>query len=171
MAGCFTHHSSGPKFTYPPDIQQLCENARMDAKACIESNGQSVKFKRDLTVEKRPGEKAISGEWAWREPVWQGKWVCGLTWDKGRYYLCQIGCNPRTMGDINYGTVKHEIGHYIEMSNRADSGHNVIYKGCFQRWYGLDERGKGKMRTMEAELNGEKVVVDYFLDEDVEDAK
>ena len=165
LVGCHSNNSGNKiDFTYPDDISGMCHAERNEAKSCIESKIGIVKYKKDLVLEKRPGTKKISGEWVWSEPVWQNKLVSGLTWDKGDYYLIQVACNPKTMQEISSGVVRHEHGHYFLMSNFGEHGHNSLYSSCFLRWYDL--RGKGTMKTMETEINGEKVIIDYYDEQD-----
>lgn len=160
MSGCISNNSK-PNISYPSDIKGICEQARKDAESCIESKGKKASVNADIKLEKKPGEKRINGFWSWREPSWNGMWVTGLTWDKGGYYLIQVGCNPKNMQEIDATTVKHEHGHYFLMSNFKDYTHNPLYRSCFDGW--SDTGRQAKLMT----VKGEKVIVDFIEDADV----
>ncbi len=157
--GCNTT-SSKPKFSYPPDIKTMCDNARNDAVSCI----VGVKASKTLVLEKRPNCVKKYGHWAWQEPSIKNIWVLGATWKRGDGYYIQVSCNPKTLGEVNYGTVKHEHGHYLLWSNYNDPSHNPKYKGCFEGW------SEPRILTKSVIIGGEDVIIDYIeaIDEEAE---
>lgn len=158
-----TKSHKSPSFTYPAGLETLGNQARLEAKTCLDGvTGRSFDFKKSVVVERRSGEQKKSGEWMWREPKWNNAWVTGLTWDKGSYYLLQVAANPKNGSEVSYGVLKHEHGHYLLMSNLGDATHNPKYKGCFLRWYGTG----GALSHEEGEIDGEKVVVDVYTGEE-----
>lgn len=163
LVGCQSSGSSKKvSFKYPNDIHAICEKGRHDAKACIESKGTKLSYKKNLVLEKKPGTRKVGGEWVWKEPSLGNREVAGLTWDKGSHYLCQVACNPKTMNEVSSGVTKHEHGHYFLMSNFKNNTHDPMYKSCFLRWY--DIKGM-QLQCLSTEINGQQVVIDYFIED------
>ena len=160
VSGCSTT-SNKPKLSYPADIKTMCENARNDAISCI----GNVKVSKSLVLEKRPNCVKKYGYWAWQEPSIKNVWVLGATWKRGNGYYIQVSCNPKTMGEVRYGTVKHEHGHYFLWSNFGDPSHNPKYKGCFENW------NDPRVKTRAVMLDGEEVIIDYIEAPDEEAEK
>jgi hypothetical protein len=161
-SGCISHnHSSTPSFNYPSDIKSLCEVSRENAKNCMQSCGMKISYNKDCEVVKRNGEQKINGYWSWREPQWNNMWVCGLTSPKGSGYSIQAGCNPKNGQEVNPKTLEHENGHYILMSINNDWTHNPTFTKCFANW------NEPKVKCREMSLNGQRVLVDFIMEEDV----
>lgn len=155
--GCKT--TSQYKFRHPEDINEMCFQARDEAKSDIESKGYNLKIKRSATVLKHDGEKKFYGIWAWREPVLNNAWVCGLCWWENPIKI-EVACNPQTMQEVSYKVTHHEYGHYWLISNYSDDSHNPEFKDVFYNWADL------RIMTYTQDINGIKVIVDYIQPDD-----
>lgn len=127
LSGC------NDKITYdcPSDINQLCRDARNNARSCIESKlGRSIEEKYSCSLEKNMNcsKKASSGYWCWWSPQ-LNVFVGGLYYPKQIF----VGCNPANGGEVHSGVVTHEYGHHWIYSNKLDS-QNSLFKSCFINW-------------------------------------
>jgi hypothetical protein len=134
LALCLTQLSgcdNKVEYDFPSDIKGLCNQARDDAKHCIQSKGQSLDENWSCAVVKnmRCDRKASSGYWCWYDPSWK-MYVGGLAYPK----RLEVGCNPQTGGEVHSGVLKHEFGHHWLMSNNVSDKHPSQFKDCFMNW-------------------------------------
>lgn len=124
--GCSTSH--GPNFSFPDDLKDECNRAKTESRSCIESKGTKLGKERSCEVKKHLGEKKFGNMWCWMDSYWK-QYIGGIC--SGSHI--EVGCNPKTMGEVLYDVEKHEFGHYWLITVN-DWGHNSIYKGCFINW-------------------------------------
>jgi hypothetical protein len=105
-AGCRST-SSGPSFSFPPDISDICYHTKEQAKLKIQAHGIVLPEGESLTVIKKPGTVKIRGIWAWSDPRFVG-YVAGLCYGQ----LIEVGCNPVTGGEVSEPILGHEMFHY-----------------------------------------------------------
>ncbi len=132
-AGCAT---TGDRYQFPADISDQCYRALAETKAGIESCGMPLTKRQGLVVNKVQGEQKIKGAWAIRS-------LTGSEMVYAEYngYAIRIGCDPVT-GEISYGMLHHEMGHYWLVSNYQMWGHPAQFDAVFS-WSWVDDYLKG----------------------------
>jgi len=107
--GCITFGGKKePTFTYPSDITPMCEQAKERAIQIIQTHGVTPITNRSVTVKKHKGDRFIRGMWAW--DIGDGYYVGGSI-KMGN--IIEVGCNPITGGEVSFGVLQHEMGHYL----------------------------------------------------------
>lgn len=125
----FLFRKKRPKLDFPKDIESLCHRAMAESRNCIEkTSGKKLKSPKSVRVIKKVGEKKIQGKWCWRDERFE-TWVGGLA----SRSTIQIGCSPKG-SEIYYPFLKHEFGHIWLLNNFNETGHNIKYRDCFERW-------------------------------------
>lgn len=129
--GCAT--SKSHKLRFPDDISDMCHRAMAQAKADIEACGTPLRQVTGIAVIKMRGEQKIKGKWAYHDPA-TGRLVYG---NHEGYRIC-VGCNPVTLGEVDYGVLHHEFGHYWLGTNYKEHGHPARYDSKFG-WSWIDD--------------------------------
>lgn len=134
--GCATNKSN--RLMFPDDIAPMCHRAMAQAKADIEACGTPLKFRSGIAVVKMLGEKKIDGKWAYHDPQ-SGR----LVYAQYVGWRIEVGCNPVTLGEVDYGCLHHEFGHYWLGTNYKEHGHPSRYDSKFG-WSWIDDCIKEK---------------------------
>jgi hypothetical protein len=129
LSGC----DNGPELSFPSELDAMCNEARYDAQACVQSTGFDPKIVKSIQVVEYRGEKWYPNSqcWAW----WSADlnmYVSGLYWRD----RIEIGRNPNledSNHQVNYANLKHEFGHYWLYPNGVPN-HDPRFRSCFVRW-------------------------------------
>ena len=132
MSGCLIFggkdkRRSSVTFKYPADIKDMCTEIYATTCAQMVAHGANLPNNASWEVRKHKGEVKIGDSWYWSSEYWPDIWVGGLCWGN----MTEVGCNPNTMGEVSYGTVFHETGHYWLMNNGGSRRHLAQYKPVF----------------------------------------
>lgn len=163
LMGCH----GGVEYDFPSDIKPLCNAARDNSKACIQSKGIKLDKECSVSVIKvmNCDRKASSGYWCWYDPTWK-MYVGGLyggDWIK-------VGCNPKTGGEVHEGVATHEFGHHwLDCNNVGGGMHIPQVRGCFINWNDPRARSLAQMTNEEwisvntTDINGMAVHYDFVV--------
>lgn len=155
MTGCL--FTTKPKYKYPSDMNQMCVTARSETQSWLQANKPNLKLrpKASVTVVKVPGETIINGIWSYADPRWPDWWIGGSCSGS----LIKIACNPITGGDVNYGVLKHEFGHFW-LFPAGIYGHPKGFEGLFGFY------GEAPFDTSKREDEGDDVCISISYTKD-----
>jgi hypothetical protein len=132
-SGCVLF-GGGPAYTFPPGYEGACHHALNVAEEGIESCGTDIRRTHNLTVELVPGTTKVGDVWAWSSPAFPGILVGGVCYGT----RIEVGCNPQTRKEVNFGTLLHETGHHLLMTNHRIRNHPEKYDPVFN-WSWVDD--------------------------------
>lgn len=131
-------------------MEGLCAAFRQEAKNAIVKGGYPAEDKVGVRVVLHKGERLFSipsgPAWGWRSAEWNNAYVCGL-YGHGNPATIEVGCNPVSGDQVNWGVVKHEFGHYYLVENLGIYSHPANLRASFVNWADVLSPSASKSKT------------------------